>query len=252
MLKGPTDWTEQFRVRSYEMDSLGVARVSAITNYLQETAANHAEALGWTITSAAAERRRNWVLVRLHVHLEVWPRWREAIEIETWPSGFDGLVAFREFLIKGSDGQVIGSASSAWMMVDLARRRATRLPEELHEFPFLDRPRPIEAPFPKIHFGGAADASRTFAVRRGELDINGHVNQQAYVEWACETMPEDLWRQARPVDLAIAFRSETRLGETVESRRAEQGDGVHVHQLRSLDDGRELATLRSVWRRVTA
>lgn len=251
MLEGPSDWTERFCVRSYEMDSLGVARVSTITNYLQETAANHAEALGWAITSAATERKQNWVLVRLQVHLETWPRWRDTIGIETWPSGFEGLLAFREFLIKDGDGQVIGGASSAWMMVDLDRRRATRLPQEIHQFPFLDRPRPIEAPFPKIRVGEAAETSRTFAVRRGDLDINGHVNQQAYVEWACETVPEELWRQARPVELAIAFRSETRFGETVESRRAEEGDGAHVHQLRSLDDGRELAALRSVWRRVT-
>jgi acyl-ACP thioesterase len=240
-------WTERFRVRSYEMDGLGAARASMITNYLQEAAANHAAALGWAITSAAESRGQNWMLARLQLRLHRWPRWRDEIEVETWPSGVEGLIAHREFSIRDDAGEPIGAASSAWMMVDLERRRPTRLPAALHGFPFLDRPRPIDAPFPKIELPDDVETGERYPVRRGDLDINGHANQAAYVEWACETIPEETWRSARPTELAVAFRSEVRGGDVVESRRIGTGEGVHLHELRSALTGRELAFLRTVW-----
>jgi acyl-ACP thioesterase len=240
-------WTERFRVRSYEMDGLGAARASTITNYLQEAAANHAAALGWAITDAAEDQRQNWMLVRLQLRLHRWPRWRDEIEVETWPSAIEGLIAHREFSVRSAGGEEIGAATSAWMMVDLERRRATRLPRALHGFPFLDRPRPIESPFPKIVVPEDVETVERFSVRRADLDINGHANQASYVEWACETVPEEVWRTARPTELAVAFRSEVRGGDVVESRRIGTADGAHVHQLRSALTGRELASLRTVW-----
>lgn len=243
----PTSWAERFRVRSYEMDGLGSARPATITNYLQEAAANHAAALGWAITAAAEEQGKNWMLVRLQVKLEHWPAWRDEIEVETWPSGLEGLVAFREFALRDAEGRQIGAATSSWMMVDLRRRRATRLPAALNEFPFLDRPRAIGNPFPKIEVPEDVDVAERFAVRRGDLDINGHANQAAYVEWACETVPEEVWRSAKPTELAIAFRSEVRGGDVVESRRIGTGGDVHLHQLRSAVSGKELAVLRTAW-----
>lgn len=100
----PPSWTDRFRVRSYEMDRLGSARTSTITNYLQEAAANHAAALGWAITTAAEQQKENWMLVRLQVRLERWPEWRDDVEVETWPSGVEGLLAFREFLVRDGKG----------------------------------------------------------------------------------------------------------------------------------------------------
>lgn len=132
-------------------------------------------------------------------------------------------------------------------MVDIERRRATRLPAALGEFPFLDRPRPFEAPSPRIELPDSVDRAERFAVRRGDLDINGHANQAAYVEWACETVPEEVWRTAKPSELEVAFRSEVRAGDVVESRCCAVETGVHVHQLRSAISGKEFALLRTVW-----
>ena len=62
-------WTESFRVHSYEVDARGTTPIHTICNYLQETAGNHARALGVSAESMHA-RGLAWVLGHLVVDIE--------------------------------------------------------------------------------------------------------------------------------------------------------------------------------------
>ena len=85
-------WTEQVRVRAADVTPRGTASVPALVAHFQEAAGRHAAALGVSMQDLLDEGKA-WVLARLHLQLERWPRWTETIEIETWPSGLDGLFA---------------------------------------------------------------------------------------------------------------------------------------------------------------
>ena len=92
MNQAPPVWTESFRVRAYEVDVTGRASVPALANWLQETAGNHATALGWAVNALQA-KGRTWVLARLHLCLGHAPAWREDVRVTTWPSGVLRLYA---------------------------------------------------------------------------------------------------------------------------------------------------------------
>ena len=243
-------WIEEFTVRSYEMDPWQRARVPVLTNWLQEVAGNHADALGWSVEDLQREGR-TWMLRRLHVELSAWPRWQERVRVVTWPSSAGPVQATRDFeLLRADTGARIGVATSAWVVVDMEKRRLLRIPPEVRKHPLPDRPRALDDPFRgELPLAGEGGTELRFRLRRGEIDMNLHANQTAYVAWAVEALPEETWREGRLVALEVAFLAEARYPAEIVSRcsRAEEGDGVFHHRLLSATDGRELARLRTRW-----
>ncbi len=239
-------YEESFCVRSYEIDAATRARVRTLTNYLQEVAGRHAALLGASLEHLQSENR-TWMLVRLHLEMVAWPRWRDRICIETWPSGAESVVATRDFEIYDAAGEKIGVATSAWMVVDMRRRRAVRLPQAILDLPRCRRSRALVDEFRKLPAIDTPDLALHFELRRSEVDLNLHANQSAYVDWAVNAVPEMTWRTRHLTGLEIAFLAEARQDDRVRSEMQDAGEGVFLHRLVRERDGRELARMRTRW-----
>jgi medium-chain acyl-[acyl-carrier-protein] hydrolase len=92
------------------------------------------------------------------------------------------------------------------------------------------------------------DCELPFRVRHSDLDINRHVNNTVYVDWALETLPKEVIGRIRPATIEVSYRAEANYGDRVLSRS--QYDGAtnnSRHQLVRESDGKELARLRVAW-----
>ena len=79
-----------------------------------------------------------------------------------------------------------------------------------------------------------------------------HVNNTRYVEWALETVPDEVQEGGRPSAFEIAFRREAVYGDAVVARTrrlVDAGGPAFAHQLRADGAGHELARAASAWRR---
>ena len=77
-------------MRAYEADERGRASILTVCNYLQEAAGNHAFHLNLAVDQLL-KQDLTWVLARLHVRMNSYPRWRDELAITTWPSGANRL-----------------------------------------------------------------------------------------------------------------------------------------------------------------
>jgi len=237
---------EKFTVRSYEMDVQGVASVPAICNYLQEVAGNHATELGVAVDHLF-KKNMTWVLSRLNLKVFRFPFWREEIKIETWPSGRQRKFATRDFLIFDQKHKILVKATSSWMIVDLKTQKPLVMPEFMDEIRLPDRKRAIEDNFPKMKLPKNPNSERKFDVRLSDLDINQHVNNVKYIEWALDSVPLEIWRTKVLSELEVSFRAETKYEECI-LIQSEQNDGVFIHHVISENDQRDLALLKTTWR----
>lgn len=243
-------WTESFRVHSYEVGPHGHATLQTLCNYFQEAAGNHAEALGVS-RDAMLARGTAWVLMRLRMQVDRYPAWQDEVQVETWPSGVDGLFATREFVLCDAEGCALGHGTSAWAVIDVARRRPTRVPDDLYAIEPPDRPRPLQFAGRRVAALERVDHARRFDVRFSDLDLNEHVNNVRYVEWAIEALPEATLTTQHPVEIDIGFRAETTFGErivTEAQRLAEAEETAYLHAVRHAEDGRLAAQARTRWR----
>lgn len=186
---------------------------------LESAAGEHAAQLGVGIGALRAEGKA-WVLARLGLRASGWPEAGAEVEIRTWPSRrTSGARAWREFEVLDLDGRLTAEAATIWLMVDLKRRRPLRLPGFLHEFAFPARDTAVEfadAPEPDL----PPSSMCSWPVEPAHLDINDHVNNVTWIEWA-----EAAAGWTRPERLQADFLGEARLGQSVTLLTWEQWDG---------------------------
>ena len=213
-----------FRVRTYECGADGFATLPTICNYLQEAASVNAEDLGFSKSDfASAGQNISWVLTRLVVKMDRFPKWEDEVVVETFPRGGRKIVAWRDFEVNDASGARLGVASSEWMLIDLATRKIVPVPESVFAAADpADAPVLGESPFSKFRFpDGAPSGSCTFRAQKSHIDLNGHVNNVHYVEWMLEPVED-----ACPGEAEIVFRSETLAGDEVRVECASEGDRV--------------------------
>jgi len=87
----------------------------------------------------------------------------------------------------------------------------------------------------------ASSDALVFRARRGDIDLNGHVNNVHYVEWLMEGRP-DAAGSCRELD--IVFKSETLAGEEVRVESVEVGPNVFIHRVYA-PDGRDHVLART-------
>ena len=227
--------TYRFRVRTYECGPDGLATLPTICNFLQEAASMNAESLGFSKANfASAGENVSWVLTRLAVRMDRYPKWEDEVSVATFPRGGRKIVAWRDFELFDSSGARLGAASSEWMLIDLATRRIVAIPESVFAAADpADAPVLGEMPFTKFKFPASPDApALSFRAQKSHIDLNGHVNNVHYVEWLMEGRPDD----AGPCrELEIVFKSETLAGEEVRVESVEVEPGVFVHRVYAPD-----------------
>lgn len=237
---GDITFKESFKIRASEIDFNQRATLPAICNLLQEIAGNHAQKLQFDITDLQQDEL-TWVLHRLNVKINRFPKWREEITIKTWPSSGDGLRAYRDFLITDKNGNVIGKSLSYWLIMDMQSRRPTRIPKEILQLAPDQTDHVLPITKTKLPDLVNKDYAQQFEVRKSDLDLNQHVNNVRYIEWALSCLPETI-----SVDeIDIQFMAESVLGDTIlavsEKASSNSNASSFHHQIQRISDEKILA-----------
>ncbi|MEK7793291.1 MAG: acyl-ACP thioesterase domain-containing protein, partial [Candidatus Hydrogenedentota bacterium] len=101
---------------SYEIRRRDTGRDECLTpdalyDYLQETAILHSDSVDLGANSLAGHGLA-WILNRVIVHVDRYPRRREVVTIETWANNLRGLYAIREWRALDESGVVFACATS--------------------------------------------------------------------------------------------------------------------------------------------
>lgn len=223
-----TGATYCWQVRTYECGPDGRVALPTVCNYLQEAASLNAEALKFSKSDFnAAGSNISWVLTRLKVRMVRFPAWEENVHVATWPRGGRRIVAWRDFLLSDVSGGVLGRATSEWMLIDLATRKVVPVPQEVFDAADTTRA-PVFGEEEFAHLRWPVEttgvAAQGFRARRGDIDLNGHVNNVHYVAWMLETVPEGM----RPHGCDVVFKTETLVGEEVRAEVVPDGESAFL------------------------
>ena len=245
----PNVWEESYQIRTYEVDCRNRLSIISMFNFMQDAASKHAQALGVSVRRLLSENY-TWLLSRLKIKIVSYPGINDRIKIATWPSGTQRLFALRDFELRNGSDQVIAAAVSAWLVIDVQRRRPVRI------LPFVERLKPLEGrhvlddTLDKLPGLKNCSHEKKFNARYGDLDINQHVNNVSFVEWLVEGVPSSLLNTSVPAQLEINFLAEAFYEDCIVAacHHQVQDNMVYQHSLTRQQDGRELARAKSVWR----
>jgi medium-chain acyl-[acyl-carrier-protein] hydrolase len=240
---------DAYTVRFYEVDTQRRVTVQTICNYLQETADNHAVLLGFAVDQLQTQGM-TWVLSRLHLKMDRYPHWRDTVHVATWPSDVRRLFAFRDYELRDEHDEVIGRATSDWLLLDINTLKPMPIPPSIVDNCNRERERVFTAPPVKLPDLERVEYETIFQVRQSDLDINRHVNNVNYVEWALETVPENVRETHQLSELQVVFRAASVYGDQIISQSClveEDGHKAYLHHLQRKGDEKTLTNIKSVW-----
>ena len=221
--------SEEFIVRSYEIDQNGQATLPVIANFFQEAAGKNAKDLNFDIVDLH-EKGVTWVLYRMHIKMEKFPvRWQH-VTVNTWPSSGDGIRAFRDYQLVDENGNVLGKGVSQWMVLNIKNRRPAKIPKEILDMSLTvsEHQLPIDkTPFPEMD---TPDTVITLTTGQHHLDMNRHVNNVSYIEWMTGFLPENLIADSVCTEVNIQYHRECGIGQTVniKSKKLSESKFLHV------------------------
>uniref|UniRef100_A0A453L7Q7 Acyl-[acyl-carrier-protein] hydrolase n=1 Tax=Aegilops tauschii subsp. strangulata TaxID=200361 RepID=A0A453L7Q7_AEGTS len=286
LLEDGLSYKESFIVRCYEVGINKTATVETIANLLQEVGCNHAQSVGFSTdgfatTTTMRELGLIWVTNRMHIEIYKYPAWGDVVEIETWCQADGKIGTRRDWILKDlANGEVIGRATSKWVMMNQNTRRLQRVSDEVRDEVFIHCPKSPRLAFPEENNGSLkkipvltdpAQHSRLGLVpRRADLDMNQHVNNVTYIGWVLESIPQDIIDTHELQTITLDYRRECQHDDIVDSLTyIEEGDEINsngslfsaphpeeqrqfLHCLRFAGAGDEINRGRTVWRKLTA
>ncbi|XP_059290012.1 oleoyl-acyl carrier protein thioesterase 1, chloroplastic-like [Lycium ferocissimum] len=283
-------YKEKFIVRCYEVGINKTATVETIANLLQEVGCNHAQMVGFSTDGFATTHTMRklhliWVTARLYIEIYKYPAWSDVVEIETWCQSEGRIGTRRDWILKDcATGEVIGRATSKWLMMNQDTRRLQKVTDEVRDELLIYFPKELRLAFPEENNGSLkkiaklddpAEYSKLGLVpRRADLDMNQHVNNVTYIGWVLESMPQEIIDTHELQTITLDYRRECQQDDVVDSLTSvepvEDAAALDIqgangsatapkdvnksflHLLRLSSDGLEINRCRTEWRKKPA
>ncbi len=219
---------KEFIVDSMAVDMFQHCRPSALLGYLQEAAALAALDLGASGPEVLEKYHCIWMIARIWVEMDRPLRWDERFTVRTWHRGTEAASTYRDFDLL-QEGRTIGQSVSTWVLVDVDSRKLFRM-KQLKEFDGSDggalcKDRKIH----RVPMPARMDGREERTMHYSETDINGHVNNIHYADFACDALHLERYGQGKfPRRFQIGYVGECQAGETLSIQTAVLGNDFYA------------------------
>ncbi len=218
----------EYRVDSRDIDMFQQCRPSAVLGILQEAATQASLALHISGPEALEKYNALWMITRNWVELNAPIRWNDLLTIRTWHRGSSGASSYRDFDII-RDGTVIGQGVSLWVLVDAAEHKLMKM-RGLAEFQGTDGGELKKAiKLHRVPVPETADGRSIRELRYSDTDINGHINNIHYADFACDALHLERYGKGKFVhSFQLDYMTECMAGETLSIDTTVQGDNLYA------------------------
>lgn len=162
----------------------------------------------------------SWIIINWKLQVMRRPKADEVIKIQTWIRSSNRLFVFRDFKVFDSSGTLCAIATSKWSLIDTTKGKIAKMPETLSDIyhGFLDKSVFEISDLPKLKEPETQSiASDYYKIRRFDLDLNKHVHNLNYLNFAYEVLPISVFDGPEPNNLEVYFRREIKYGDTIKS-----------------------------------
>ena len=142
-------------------------------------------------------------------------------------------------------GKRILKAASSWFVVDLESKSVINIQQEYPEFLRYEK-REDDLTLAKLKSVEDFDNEKIFHVRYDDLDINNHVNNTVYINWALEALDYEFRSSHSLKTLDIYFKHEVKYGDDIVSKvRIDKENLVTEHVILNAATAEEVCLLRA-------
>lgn len=222
-------YSQKFFNSANESNPEGELAVNILVGNIIEIATAHANMLGIG-NPAMAHLGAGWVLSRLTIEMEQYPKCNTSYSIKTWVENWNRHFSTRDFSIEDEQGNILGYARTVWMVLDMKTHdnfglSHLNLPEGAiseHECPISPQTKHVEIkPFntdpdnvpSKALKATVPDTEYTF--KYNDIDFYRHVNTVRYITILLNQYSLEEFDRCFVKRIELSFLHEGSFGDTV-------------------------------------
>lgn len=200
-------------------------RNKSILEYLENVAEKHSSSIGYGVTDIE-NTKRTWVLLEWKVQIKTRPTYKDVLTVATWARQTTRCTSYRDFEIYDSNNNLLVIATSKWVLIDVEKERPIKIENELIEKykPEYEKLVFNTLNLEDIEFFNKVQFEKNFIARRCDIDINGHMHNLNYLDYAYEVLPYYVFENIDLKNIRITYKKQIKLGEEFKCQYIEEGD----------------------------
>ncbi|MFR5266556.1 acyl-[acyl-carrier-protein] thioesterase [Clostridium sp.] len=200
-------YKKNYEIMFCDIDEDYKCRVTSIMNFFTDISLGHGEAGGLNFLEETANGIAQ-VYLDCSVKINRYPMYREKLEITTWVESMQKFYATRIYVAKDSKGEVVLEGKALAVTIDMNKRRLCKIPDRYYEIYCVER-KDFEKPNRlTIDSITPIAAEKVFKIRNTDTDSNKHVNNVRYIEWALNTLDNEVLEGYEIEEIKIKFEKE--------------------------------------------
>ena len=189
-----------------EADYKGNYRVSCLLSRLADLATENALEVG--IWKREFGDKYGFVLTKETLVLKRPIKVEEKIILNTRAAACKRIQFNRNYWVEDEDGNEIGAVYSLWTLIDLEKRKITRPDKAGITMPEI---KPYKYTLEEYH-EIIKDLELSLVMERmvlySDVDVNLHMNNSRYIEWAFDVLPLDLFEHKYFKEISVVYKKE--------------------------------------------
>ena len=215
-----SEYRKTFRLKAEHVDCFRKLRIPVLMRLFQECCIAHTEQLGMG-REKTLDKGLLWVVNAETVRIDRMPEYDEEITLVCRPGRTQIGRASRFMSVLGTNGETLARVGAMWSLIDISSRRMTDPAENGITVEGESLPGDLlpAMSLPVRAYGN----ERVFTANYSCVDINGHMNNAAYIDLALDLIPPEEVKNVSEVK--CVFKKEIALGEAFAVRYGKSGNG---------------------------
>jgi acyl-ACP thioesterase len=238
-------WEYNFRVRSFDVDQNNNMTLTSISEYLQESAGDHANTMGFGYRQVVLQHMA-WILGGIKIEVKRLPRWEEEIHVKTWIVENKRFTSRRDFQWYDREGNVLVNASTNWILLNTERRRPVAIDSMNFDVRLHPEQKATSSEVKSIRAKFDEAEKSEYQVRYSDLDMVGHMNNTKYIQLFLDSYSAEFHNSHKIKSLDINFKNEAQYQDKLVLSVLKNSDS-HLIELKRKEDSKVNCLANMEW-----
>lgn len=217
----------------YFVNFTGDIRLSALVDIMLLTSEKQLHQADADSTEMVQNNGLGWVVVQYHMDINQMPSLGQKLKVMTQATSYNKYFFYRDFWVEDMDGNVMVSAKSAFVLIDIKERKIVSATDRLDNKFGADEINRIQR-FNRIKLPDDYDYSQKQHIGYYNIDVNKHVNNSYYFDWMVDTLDTDFIASHQLKSLDIKYEKELNLdSKPVAFAKVDNTNNKSIHWIKN-------------------
>ncbi len=225
---------ERFKVGLSDIAVSNLLSDKNILKFFETAACHHSDEAGYGVMDIPTTHLA-WMIIYWKVKVLKRPCYGDVVTVYTWARPNSKAFSIRDFVMKDASGEVLVIASSKWALIDTEKGLARITPEIMEKYEVEDKSAFEDSTLEKLYEACENEPVMQYKVLRRDIDLNVHVHNLYYLDFAREVLPTEL-AFADFNNINIVYKNGAKLGETIDIYYKKEED-AHLITIKNHQSG---------------